>query len=826
MRNTTKAMWLGSTILALGALTGATSALATDTTEIIVTGVRKVGIKAVDSPAPIQMVDSTVLKRTAQPDLSQALAQAVPSFSVQAFGGDMANQTLSTRLRGVSPNDTLIMINGKRRHGSSALSVLQSPYQGSAAPDLSFLPVGAIDHVEVLTDGAAAQYGTDAIAGVVNIILKNDSKGGSLTATGGGYYLGDGKTADLVANFGFEPTDKSFLNVTFESKYHGYSDRGGPDPRATPNSSGVFDDGSKWIGGTYDTSVPGFPYVNHIFGDGTVRLNVLAFNAGYDLNDNWSLYSFGTYGKKSAASYENWRNPTRVKRTVGLVTTYPFPLGFNPHEALEETDSAVTVGIAGTFGDGWNLDLATSYGSDDQEIYNYGSVNASLYADTGFSPTDFYIGAFLGTQLTNTLDISKDLEWGWAKPTTLAFGIESRRETYQIKPGDAASTYKEGSQAFPGFSKTDAGKYHRDNQAAYIDLAMFPVEAWTIDAAVRSEHYSDFGDTTVGKLTSRYDFTPAFALRGTLSTGFRAPTLAEEHYSATNVSPTSAFVQLPPNSAAAGLLGMAKLKPEKSNSFSAGIVTHPWSGATLTVDAYEIDIDQRIIGSGTVYSSGSPSGTNYPAVTAAIAANGNVLDSTVSQTGINIFTNGANTTTKGVEFVATFPSVNLGAMGRLDLSASGDYSKTEVTKLLDASSVILTSDLFDESAVSVLEHSAPEYRVIGSALWTSGGWSVSLKETVYGQSSTTSQGDDGVWYKSSIPITGITDLDVTYKLTKSVKLSAGANNLFNTMPPKLSTGLLNSYIDANDNSSVGQYPSWSPYGFNGGYYYAKVSVSF
>lgn len=824
MRNITKALLFGTSALALGTLISATTALAGDTTEIIVTGIRKTGIKAVDSPAPIQMVDSTVLKRVAQPDLSQALAQTVPSFSVQAFGGDMANQTLSTRLRGISPNDTLIMVNGKRRHGSAALSVLQSPYQGSAAADLSFLPIGAIDHVEVLTDGAAAQYGTDAIAGVVNIILKSDRAGGSLTATGGGYYEGDGATADLVGNFGFAPSDKSFLNLTFESKYHGYSDRGAPDPRATPNSSGVFDDAGKWIGGTYNTSVPGFPYVNHISGDGTVHLNVLAYNAGYDFNDDWSLYSFGTYGKKKAASYENWRNPTRVSRTVAGVTTYPFPLGFNPHEALDESDMAFTLGVDGTFGDGWHLDLASSYGSDDQEIYNYGSVNASLYADTGFSPNDFYIGAFLGTQLTNSLDISKDFDWGWAKPTTLAFGIETRRETYEIKSGDAGSTYKEGSQAFPGFSKTDAGKYHRDNQAAYIDLAMFPVEAWTVDLAVRSEHYSDFGDTTVGKLTSRYDITPAFALRGTIATGFRAPTLAEERYSATNVSPTSAFVQLPPNSAAAALLGIAKLKPEESNNYSFGIVAHPM-GMTFTADAYEIDISKRIIGSGTVYSSGSPSGNNYPAVTAAIAANGNVLDPTVSQTGINIFTNGADTKTTGLEVVATFPTMSF-LSGKLDTSISGDYSKTEVKKLLQASTVIVTSDLFDQSAISVLEHSAPEFRLIGSGMWTSGKWSVVLKETVYGQSSEVAQGDDGVWYTSHIPITAITDLDVTYKVTKAVKLSIGANNLFNKMPPKLQQGLLNSYIDSNDNSSVGQYPSWSPFGFNGGYYYSKLSVAF
>ncbi len=803
----------------------AAPAMAEDSPTVIITGTRTSGLKAIDSAAPVQVVDSLSLKRVAQPDLSQALAQTVPSFSVQAFGGDMANQTLSTRLRGVSPNDTLILINGKRRHGSAALSVLQSPYQGSAAPDLSFIPVGALDHVEVLTDGAAAQYGTDAIAGVINIIMKKAPSGGSLTATGGQYFDEGGKTGDLMANFGFAPIDKSFLNLTFESKYHGYSDRGAADPRAIPATDGTFNDAGSWIGGKYDTTTPGFPFTNHISGDGMQRLNVLAYNAGYDVSDTWSIYSFGTYGTKNAASYENWRVPTKIKRTVGGVTTYPFPQGFQPHEALKEKDSSYTIGTEATVGNGWHIDVAGTYAKDDQQVYNLGSFNASLYTDTGASPTDFYAGAFIGTQKVVSVDVTKDFEWGMAKPVTLAFGAESRKETYEIKAGDAASSYKEGAQAFPGYSKTDAGKYDRDNQALYVDLAMFPLAAWSVDVALRSEHYSDFGNTTVGKLTSRYDFTDAFALRGTISTGFRAPTLAEEHYSATNVSPTSAFVQFPPNSAAAALLGFQKLKPEESNNYSFGAVWHPMSGTTVTIDAYEIDIDKRIIGSGTVYSEGNPSGINYPQVTAAIAANGNVLDS-VSQKGINIFANGANTKTSGVEFVATFPSTNFSTLGRVDWSVSGDYSKTKIDKLLDASTVIKTSDLFDVSATSVLEHSAPEYRVVGSALWTLGAWQVSLKESIYGSSYTTSLGDDGVWYTSKIGTTGITDLDVSYKVTKDVKLSIGANNLLNTYPKKLNTNLLNSFIDANDNTGVDQYPTWSPYGFNGGYYYGKLSVSF
>ncbi len=800
-------------------------AAAQDETTVIVTGTRTSGLKASDSATPVQVVGSATLKSVGQTDLAQGLAQSVPAFAVQGFGSDMANQTLSTRLRGLSPNDTLVLIDGKRRHGSASLAVLQSAYQGSAAPDLSFIPEGAIDHVEVLTDGAAAQYGTDAIAGVVNIILKKDKSGGTITATAGQYFDGGGKTADISANLGFAPTDRSFLDLTYESKYHGYSDRGAPDPRAIPNSSGTFDDAASWIGGTYDKSVPDFPHVNHIEGDSAVHLNVLSYNGGYDLSDDWSLYSFGTYGSKLAASYENWRTPTRVSQTIGGATTYPFPLGFNPHEAINEEDQSYTAGIKGKFA-GWHVDLASTYGRDDQDLSNYDSFNVSLFADTGASPSAFRVGSFVSTQWTNTLDLNHDFDIGWAKPISVAFGIEQRRDTYQVKAGDAASRYKEGSQAFPGFSLTDAGKYHRDNEAAYLDIAATPVEHWSVDAAVREEHYTDFGDATVGQLTSRYDFTPQFAVRGTIGTGFRAPSLEEEHYSATNVTPTSAYVQLPPNAPASKLLGISPLRPEDSRNYSLGLVAHPIPKLTLTVDAYEIDIDNRIIASGTVYSSGSPSGNDYPQVTAAIAANGNVLDPTVSMTGINIFANGADTRTRGLEFVATLPSTDFHHLGQVDWSLSGDYSETKVTRILNASTVIASSDLFDRSAISTLEDAAPKYRVIAGATWTKAKWQVALKETLYGQSSTTVLGDDGVWYQSKIKPTAITDLSVTYKVSNAVKFSVGANNLLNTYPRRLNSGLLRSYIDANDNTAVAQYPAWSPFGFDGGYYYARLSVSF
>jgi iron complex outermembrane receptor protein len=789
-------------VAANSATEGATNPIA----EIVVTGTRRTGLEAVNSPAPIQVVDVASLQRVGQPDLIQALAQNVPSFTAQAFGGDTANLTLSAKLRGLSPNHTLVLIDGKRRHTTANLAVLGGPYQGGAAADLNFIPIAAIEHIEVLQDGAAAQYGTDAIAGVVNIILKKKSSGSSIMATTGGYYDGGGDTADVSANAGFEPTSSSYFNVTAESRYHDRSDRGGIDPRVI-SPANIASMPSL-------LTAPGYPYLNHIQGDARYRLNVVAFNSGIEFGESTEFYSFGTYGQKHADAYENYRMPNRIPAL--------YPQGFNPREEAKEDDYALTMGIKGTVAD-WRWDLGTSYGKDDVEINTIDSGNVSLFNDTGSTPTDFHAGDFIASQFTTTLDVNRDFDAGMASPLNVAFGIEQRHETYEIKPGDAASRYKEGSQSFPGFALTDAGTHSRDNAAAYVDFALSPVEDLQLDLAGRYEHFSDFGDTTVGKLTGRYDFTSAFALRGTVSTGFRAPTLAEEYYSATNVSPSSAFVQLPPNSPAAKLVGVDGLKPEDSTNYSLGVVFHPAPGVTATLDAYQIEISDRIVGSGSLYGRGGAN--NAQAVVDAIAANGNVLDPDVGQVGINIFTNGLDTRTRGAEFVLTFSS-SYGAWGRVNWSVAANYNETTVTNIKASPAQLAPQGLFDATAISDLETSAPKYRTVFGALWTVGDFSANLRETIYGKSSELESPDGGIFYNNEIAVTPITDLELAYQVTDSVRLSAGANNLFNRYPSGKNQDLLAAYRAGNDNSAVAIYPRFSPFGINGGYYYGKLSFNF
>ena len=775
--------------------------------EVVVTGTRRTGVAVVESAAPIQVLDSGTLQKVGQPDLIQSLAQNVPSFTAQAFGGDTANLTLSAKLRGLSPNHALVLINGKRRHTTANLAVLGGPYQGGAAADLNFIPVGAIERVEVLQDGAAAQYGTDAIAGVINIILKKNTEGGALGASGGGYFDGGGDTQDVTGSIGFGFGADGYFTLSGETRKHERSDRGADDPRV--------------VGATNVAKFPavvnqpGYPHVNLISGDAEYSLHIASFNGGLALAGGTEFYTFGSYGKKHAQAYENYRTPDRLPKI--------YPTGFSPQEELREDDYALTAGVKGKIMEEWAWDLSSTYGKDNAEINTIKSGNVSLFNDTGSTPTNFHAGDFVATQWTTNLDVGREYDIGMAGPLNVATGIEYRRETYEVKPGDAASRYKEGAQSFPGFALTDAGKHDRDDKAVYVDFAVAPVEDLQVDIAGRYEDFSDFGSTAVGKLTARYDFTQSFALRGTYSTGFRAPTLAEEYYSATNVSPTSAFVQLPPNSPAARLIGVNELKPEDSTNISLGMVFHPASKLSATLDVYQIEITDRIVGSGSLFGSGGVN--NSPAVTAAIRANGNVLDPTVTTTGINVFTNGLDTRTRGAEFVLSYPS-DFGSVGRIDWSAALNVNKTEVTRIKAPPVELAPQSLFNATAIADLEEASPKYRAVLSASWSLDRFSATLRETLYGKSMQLESVDGGVPFENKIGATPITDLDFAYSFTDSIKLSLGANNLLNEYPDKKNSALLQTYRNLNRNSAVTIYPSASPFGINGGYYYGKLIYSF
>lgn len=803
-------------------------------TDIIVTGTRRVGMTAAESATPIKVLGSDEITRVGQPNLNQVLTQLVPSFTAQAFGGDTANLTLSARLRGLSPNHTLVLINGKRRHGTANLAVLGGPYQGAATADLDLISPSSISRIEVLEDGAAAQYGSGAIAGVINIILKDDDEGGSGYATAGKNYDVGGATYAGTLHLASKIGDDGFVNVTLFHRFHDFTQIGGLDRRVTDPKGVLLTSAtspalSPAQQALYAT-IPGFPYVNRISGDAKSSLTNVQYNAGYDFGAV-TAYSFGSFSKRIASAYENLRVPDRIIASpllgvAGSLATpgelIPFPSGFNPREGIREDDYAVTGGVRGTVR-GIKFDLSTTYGKDKNLIYTLDSANRSLFVDTHFTPRDFYNGSFTASEFTANADFSAEVEAGMDAPINIAFGAEYRENQYSIGSGDPGSIYKEGGQSYPGFRPSDAGKHSRENESLYLDIALQPIEGLKLDGAVRYEHYSDFGSKVIFKGNGRYDFSPAFALRGTVSTGFRAPTLAESYYSATNVSPTSAFVQLPANSAAAKLIGFQNLKPESATNFSAGAV-YRTGKLTVTLDAYQVKIRDRVLGTGAIFGSGGA--TNFPVVTAAIIANGNVLDPTVSQTGINIFTNGADTRTRGIELSATLPT-DFATWGKVSWSLSGNYNETKITRLSVAPAALGGIPLFDLGARSNLETASPKFKAIASAFYTLGDFSATARGTLFGKTSSYASPNGGTFYRQTVPTAFVADLELNYQLVGGIQLTAGANNLFNKRPPTVALvpGTTNTTL-VNGGNVIDAPLGFSPYGANGGYYYGKVSFKF
>ncbi|MEO7865664.1 MAG: TonB-dependent receptor [Sphingomicrobium sp.] len=775
----------------------------TDTDTIIVTGTRFSGLHAKDSADPVQIVSAGALRQAGSPDLNDALSSIVASFNTQAVGNDLANETLAARLRGLSPNHTLVLINGKRLHGTANLSILSSSFQGGAAPDLHFIPLSSIARIEVLLDGAAAQYGSDAVAGVINIILNSASSGGSAQVYAGQYFQGDGETVGASANAGLALGRSGFLNLTVEHRFHDYSNAGGRDQRVERAiASGEH---PEW------RDLNGYPRVNKVFGDARYTLDILAANAAYPLGGNLELYAFGTAGRKNAGGFANFRLPTRLPQL--------YPDGFTPIDRLKSTDYSMNLGVRGDLG-GWTWDLSTSYGLNHNRVEVTNSANVDLFVDTGATPPDFYNGGFRASQWTSNLDVSRQFATALGFPVGVAGGFEYRRETYALRAGDEASRYKAGSQSFPGFSLTDASSHSRRNHAAYVDLNLMPQPDLTIDVAARYENYSDFGDTVVGKLSARKAFSPAFALRGTASTGFRAPTLAEGYYSATNVQPNSAFVQLSPNTPAAALIGIKPLSPEHSRNFSVGVVATPSRRTSLTIDAYQISLRDRVVGSGTLY--GTYAGVvRSDSVNQAIIANGNVLEA-VPFSGINVFSNGLDTRTRGVDIVFNFKT-SIGRAGGIDWSLIGNYNKTKVTRIRATPPQIAASgqQLFDKVAISNLETASPRYKFILSGTYRAARWTLSAKENLFGNASRYADPGDGRFYLDQTGVKLTTDVFLEYEATKHVSVSIGANNLFDVRPNRVNgTGLRVAALAGDP--AVEIYPKYSPYGINGGYYFVRA----
>jgi iron complex outermembrane recepter protein len=767
------------------AKTGAVSTVQQDT--VVVTGTRT-NTKASQSLTPVDVISGAQLRATGQSNLRDALVQLSPSISRETYAGDAGVLTDALTLHGLSPDHVLVLVNGKRRHTTANISLDGGLNQGSTGVDIDMIPVALIDHIEVLRDGAAAQYGSDAIAGVINIILKRKSSGGELQTTNGQTYAGDGFKTNESANIGLDLGGKGFLDLSAEYSRQNHTVRTGPD-----DYFGRFP--------------PGQGYYNPIEGDPASTRESVGYNAGYYLGDDVELYGFGTYAHRNAEAYQNYRPPS--------VLPAIYPNGFVPVETVNENDFSVTTGIKGKNLFGWSWDLSSTYGGDHDVIGMRNSANTGLYAVQGYTPTTFHLSTVSNTQLTNNLDFSRAFQLPLlSAPLNVSWGVEQRRETYTVGPGDYASYIDGGSQALPGLAPVSASDNSRNVVGTYIDLSTHLTPQWTVDLAGRFEHYSDVGSTANGKVSTRYDFTPAFAVRGSVSTGFRAPSLAEEYYSNINESPASVQGLLAANSSAARLIGAQPLQSEKSTNYNIGFVLTPVSSLHLTLDAYQIDIRNRIVEGGTA--SGA-------AAIAALQAAGLSIPGSVPASAVSAsyFTNGASTRTRGLDLTGTYHT-SFGSYGQVDWDLGVNINTTSVTHVANGAN---GAPELNAQQVAWLSTSTPKNKIIIGGTWHLDKWGVSLHETRFGATSSEETYIVGPNAFSTTQFLHfenaaryITDVEVRYDVTKKFEIAVGANNLFDVYPSKLP------YPAQLEGA---QYDAFaSTIGVNGGFYYARARYVF
>ncbi|MDB5723550.1 MAG: TonB-dependent receptor [Novosphingobium sp.] len=778
--------------------------------EIVVTGTRAAGRTRLDSASPVDVLSNTALRAQGTSELAQALANVAPAISFpRSAAVDGTDLVRPATLRGLSPDQTLVLINGIRGHTSALLNTNGSVGRGSAAFDLNTVPTVALDRVEVLRDGASAQYGSDAIAGVINLRLREAREGGGATVTYGQYVTDvdtastrytahDGKSVNASVWQGFGIGQDGFLTVSADYVNRGSTSRSGLDIRTNPQR------------------------LTARFGDPEVEQYTGFVNFGAPVSDIWTVYGHAGFQHRDSTSsiFPRLAGPGVASPNANVVTAL-YPNGFLPNLNVKSDDLNSALGLRGELS-GWKVDLSVSYGFNTLEFRTLNSVN-STYGPA--SPTNFYDGKLRYDQVVGGLDVSRAMDLSSGATLNVAWGLEYRREGFEIEPGQVESYARgplgqagvpgqgslgSGAQGFQGFKATDALTRHRDNVSAYLDLEL-KTGRLLLGLAGRGESYSDFGETATGKFSARYDLTDSLAFRGTISTGFRAPSLQQQYYTLTqpqiaNVNGVATAVDtgtFPSTNPISVALGGQPLRPEKSFNLSAGLVYRS-GGFDLSIDAYQIKIRDQL-----ALSDNLGSGVNTTAQITALLTPFNI-------TAARFFINGLRSTTRGIDVVAHYrlPTDNAGTF---DLTVAGNVNDVKLTKVPTGTGVVTVPALFGQQRIVSIERGTPRVKVTGQADWSLGDFGALLRATYYG--SVTQPASSLVDYVE----TGkhvIVDAEARVKLFDRATLAIGANNLFDVYPDRIPVTNVTNY-----NNGASAFPFYSPFGFNGRYLYARVGVN-
>jgi len=804
---------------------------------VSVLGSRAKPRSSTESPVAVDTLNTDALLKTGGTEMGRVLQELVPSFNFSSSAiSDGTDSLRPATLRGLGPDQTLVLVNGKRRHKSALIHVNTSVGRGTAGTDINAIPASALKQVDVLRDGASALYGSDAIAGVLNFQLNDADSGGNVTTSLGQTYESDGTTFTASINKGFSFGEDGFVNATYEYRNRENTNRAGLSAQCQFLCSNidVTGDGNPDVVAD-DTTVDrerAFDRQNFRIGDSDSEQHLVFVNAGATIADNAEAYAFGSWGHReneSGGFYRRANDPVRV-----LVAFYPD--GTLPLIKPQIDDVSLDGGIDWTFGD-ITLDTSAGYGSNEYEFIIGDSNNVSLGLG---SPTQVSAGTLQLQEWRANADMTMPVA---IADSVAAFGVGLRKENYQLLAGEPASFANGGFvnssdlnndgiadltapggggiQVFPGF-QNDVDE-DRDSYSAYAELDTDWNDAFNTQVAARFENYDGFGDTLTWKLAAKYDFNDAFAIRGGISSGFRAPSMQQLFFTSsstqfvldpvTNQTVAVDVGTLRNDSPEAAIVGVPQLKEETSLNYSVGGVFTPGNGLSLTVDAYKIDIDDRIMLSSR-------------------------LTSGVVQSS-QFFVNGANTETQGVDIVGAYDLPGDFAGGDLTLTASANFTETEVVSRINNVTSQSGQSIISEQDVSIIEEWQPKSRINFGADYERGPWGANVGVMQYGEytvceSSTDCNASTNAGAVQTFGSKWLVDAQVDYHFDRGLTLSVGGNNIFDETPDVNTIGQTRSgsIYDTAGNLIV-QSPGVfhfsrrsAPFGFNGGYYYVRASFDF
>ena len=778
----------------------------TELSEVVVsTGSRNVQRTVTDAAVPIDIIGASDLKMTGQTTFDKALQYTVPSFNTVNTPVNDATTLLDPwEIRNMGPSRTLVLINGKRKNLSSLLYVQFSPGRGETGVDISAIPQQAIKRVEILRDGASAQYGSDAIAGVMNIILKDRYEYTSLNFNTGVTSKGDGGMYGFALNGGGNFGSKGFINYTVDFSQQNSAVRSGI--IHVPTEIATFG-GSPGQDALITNYLKDYPTGGNINGTAETTAGKFLINFGVPIGNDNEFYGNGAMVVKRVSSFANYRTPywrqdrgllhsvmdnggknyltaaTLAFPTEDKVDLYKGYIGYVPTFEGELLDYNATLGLKGET-NGWKHDGSLTIGGNTQSYTVDNTVNRSLGKS---SPTRFKPGGYEFSHLVGNIDISKAV----TDKIGIAFGVEARTEAYTIVAGDDASFNQEGSNSFPGINKLNAGVNKRFNLGAYFDVSYDISKNFLINGTVRTENYSDFGSKNVWKISSRYKLADdKVVLRGSVSTGFRAPTLHQIYAQSVQAAFAGGTIQLSGlfnnRSAQARALGIPNLKPELSTNITFGLGFNPTKNLSVTVDYYNIRVTDRIVYSSSI-------NTDDKRLAIPTTDLGRILKGT--SVGVNnfdlasvqFFINGIETVNSGIDYVISYRNVELGK-GKLGISLAGNFvldnsiigNPTVPKAIADAGSSILNTQIR-----SLLTNSRPRYKSILSLNYAINKWNFNLANTLFGSTSfqdLDNGGDDMENIKAEFKPAIVSDLSVGYNFSKNVSFTANVNNLLNVLP--------------------------------------------